>query len=63
MFDDEQYISLEMVSARVNLSERFIREKTKAGKIPHLIVGGRLRFQVKSVRAALKDMEQGGGGK
>lgn len=50
---DKNYISLEKVAGQLSLPQKFIREKAKAGKIPHLIVGSRLRFQLKAVRAAL----------
>lgn len=52
------YISLEKVAREVNLPQRYIRKETEAGKIPHLVVGGRLRYQLKAVRAALERIEQ-----
>jgi hypothetical protein len=52
MIDDE-YTSLEKVSRQLRLPQSYIRQQTEAGKIPHLIVGGRLRYQVKAVREAL----------
>lgn len=52
MFDNE-YISLEKVAGQLNLPQRYIRELSKAGKIPHLIVGGRLRFSLAAVQVAL----------
>jgi len=53
MMADDEYISLEKVSRRLRLPQRYIRQETEAGKIPHLIVGGRLRYQEKAVREAL----------
>ena len=52
MIDDE-YISLEKVSRQLRLPQKYIRQQTEAGKIPHLVVGGRLRYQVRAVREAL----------
>lgn len=52
MFDAE-YITLEKVARQLNLPKRYIRDLTKAGKIPHLIVGGRMRFNLPLVQNAL----------
>jgi len=57
MFNNE-YISLDRIATRLHLPQKYIQQQTKAGKIPHLIVGGRLRFQEKAVRAALDKIEQ-----
>ena len=57
MIDDE-YTSLEKVSRQLRLPQSYIRQQTEAGKIPHLIVGGRLRYQVKAVREALSRIER-----
>jgi hypothetical protein len=56
MFDNE-YVSLEKVAGQLNLPQRYLRELTNAGKIAHLLVGGRLRYQVKGVREALSLIE------
>ncbi len=64
MFEN-QYISLEKVAAQVKLPQKFIREQAEAGMIPHLVVGGRLRFHLETVQVALdrlaKKMISGGG--
>ena len=57
MFENE-YISLEKVAGQVNLPQRYIRQQSKAGKIPHLVVGGRLRYKLKVVRVALEQIER-----
>lgn len=57
MFNDE-YIQLELISARLNLPEKYLKELVEDGKIPYLAVGKRKRFQEQAVRAALNDIEQ-----
>lgn len=58
MFKNE-YISLELISARLNLPEKYLKELIEEGKIPYLAVGKRKRFQEQAVRAALSEIEQG----
>ena len=57
MFDDG-YISLEHIAALAGLSQKFIRDQVKAGKIPYLMVNGRMKFQENHVRGALEQLEQ-----
>jgi len=57
MFENE-YISLEKVAGQLNLPQSYIRRQTESGKIPHLLVGGRLRYQLRAVRAALDKIEK-----
>ena len=57
MFENE-YVSLEKVARQLNLPQGYIRKLTKAGENPYLYVGGRLRYQVKSVGEALSRIEQ-----
>lgn len=52
MFDAE-YITLEKVAGQLNLPKRYIRDLGRAGKIPHLIVGGRMMFNLPLVQNAL----------
>jgi len=47
------YYSLEGVAAKLHLPQKFIRTLAEEGKIPHLIVGGRMRFNPAAVQAAL----------
>lgn len=54
----DTYISLEKVAGQVNLPQRYIRKLTKEGKIPHLVVSGRYRYQLTNVRQALLEIEQ-----
>ena len=57
MFEDE-YISLEKVAGQVGLPQKYIRKLTETGKIPHLVVGSRLRFQLRTVRDSLSRIEK-----
>lgn len=57
MFDDD-YISLESISARLNLSVKYLQQKVKVGQIPFLTVGKRKRFRESAVREALAKIER-----
>jgi hypothetical protein len=56
---DEGYITLEHLSGRLNLPEKFLRTLAMKGVIPSLNVNGRLRFSEQQVRDAL-DREAAG---
>lgn len=57
MFDNE-YISLESVSARLNLSVKYLQQQIEVGQIPYLTVGKRKRFRESAVRESLKKIER-----
>ena len=48
------YMSLDALAARLGLPRNFLREQVRRGTIPHLRVGGRLRFEESAVRDALR---------
>lgn len=52
MFEDG-YISLENLSGRLNLPQKFLRTLADTGDIPCLNVNGRLRFSEQQVREVL----------
>lgn len=56
MFEN-QYISLELISAKLNLPEKYLSELVIQGKIPYLSVGKRKRFKEQAVRTALNRIE------
>jgi len=49
-----EYLSLDVLSKRLRLPRRFLREEASAGRIPCLKVGGRLRFEEAAVAEALR---------
>jgi excisionase family DNA binding protein len=49
-----QYLPLDALAARLNLSARYLRQLADAKKIPSLDVNGRRRFDEQDVRDALK---------
>jgi excisionase family DNA binding protein len=51
---DTRYISLHALAARLGLPQRFLREQARRGVIPHLCVGGRMRFEEGAVCEALR---------
>ena len=51
---DARYISLDTLAARLGLPRTFLREQPRLGVIPHLYVGGRMRFEESAVREALR---------
>lgn len=58
MFFDNEYMTLDRISTRLNLSKKFLQQQIKAGKIPHLVVKDKLRFREDAVRKALEKIEQ-----
>jgi len=48
------YISLDVLAARLGLPRTFLRRQADGGVIPHLRVGGRMRFEESAVREALR---------
>ena len=55
-----QYLSLERLSAILNLPQSYLRKLAKQKQIPFLDVSGRMRFQEKDVREALTKMAECG---
>lgn len=55
-FGPSGFVSLECLSSWVNLPKEYLRELAKKGQIPHLVVGGRRRFNVWQVTQALKNV-------
>ena len=53
-----EYSSLELISARLNLPEGYLKELVEEGRIPYLAVGKRKRFQLNTVRTALDKIEK-----
>lgn len=58
MFFDNEYMTLDRISTRLNLSKKFLQEQIKVGKIPHLVIKDKLRFREEAVREALEKIEQ-----
>lgn len=58
MYNDNDYLSIAALSGRLGLSEAYLKEQATAGRIPFLIVKGRRKFNVGTVRAALDKIEQ-----
>ncbi|MBN2512718.1 MAG: excisionase family DNA-binding protein [Sedimentisphaerales bacterium] len=55
------YISLEALAARLQLPKAYLRRLAAENQIPHLIVGGRYRFNPIAVQAALDRLAEKGG--
>jgi len=51
---DRRFITLSRLAARLGLPRRFLREQARRGLIPHLLVGGRMRFEEAAVCEALR---------
>jgi len=51
---DQRYVTLEVLATRLGLPRRFLREQTRCGAIPCLLVGGRMRFEESAVCEALR---------
>lgn len=56
-----KYISLEVLAIKLNLPQAYIRQLIAKGKIPHLNVNGRLRFNPAAVQQALDRLAAEGG--
>lgn len=56
--ENTEFISLEALSVTLGLPRKYLRELSDTGKIPHLNVNGRLRFNAAQVRHALVEMAQ-----
>ena len=52
----EKFVALDNLAAALGLPRRFLRQLAEQGSIPHLVVGGRLRFDETEVRAALAEL-------
>jgi len=52
--ETHEFLSLDELATRLRLPRSYIREQAKRGGIPHLCVGGRLRFEEAAVRDALR---------
>lgn len=55
MFEDG-YITLDLLTTRLNLPRAYLQGLVEQGKLPFLSVRGRCRFSEVEVRAALKEM-------
>lgn len=53
-----EYISLECLALRVGLPQSYLRGLIREGRLPHLVVGGRKRFNESSVCEVLHKIEQ-----
>lgn len=51
--DNPQLVSLPALAEALKLPERWIKAEADAGRIPHLRIGKRYRFNRKAVEAAL----------
>jgi hypothetical protein len=51
-----QYISLEILSAKTNLPQKYLKELSGKDLIPYLNVNGRLRFNPSAVQEALDNL-------
>lgn len=58
MYNDIEYLSIAALSGRLGLSEAYLKEQATAGRIPFLIVKGRRKFNVSTVRESLSRIEQ-----
>jgi excisionase family DNA binding protein len=52
--ETHEYVSLDELATRLRLPRSYLREHPKRGAIPHLRIGGRLRFEETAVRGALR---------
>lgn len=55
-FGPSGFVSLACLSSWVNLPKEYLRELATKGQIPHLVVGGRRRFNVWQVTQAMKNI-------
>ena len=53
------FLSLEKLATRLGLPRKFLKSLAIEGEIPHLTVGGRLRFREDQVQAALAALAEG----
>lgn len=53
-----QYISLDVLSTKLNLPHPYLNNLAETGQIPFLDVNGRKKFQENSVREALSMVEK-----
>ena len=52
--ETHEFLPLDELATRLRLPRSYLREQAKHGAIPHLCVGGRLRFEEAAVRDALR---------
>ena len=52
--ETREYVSLDELATRLRLPRSYLREQAKRGAIPHLCIGGRLRFEQTAVCDALR---------
>ena len=55
----QSYLPLEPMARRVGVPLRFLRELARAGRVPHLKVGGRLLFSPVQVQLTLAEIAAG----
>ena len=56
----QEYISLEVLAAKLRLPLKYLRKLAKTNKIPSLNVNGRLRFNPDAVQEALDKIAANG---
>jgi predicted transcriptional regulator len=59
--ETKQYISVEVLSAKTKLPQKYLKELAKKNVIPALNVNGRLRFNPEAVQQALDKLAAKGG--
>lgn len=58
MFFDNAYITIDSLTTRLGLPEKYLLDLADAGKIPALTIKGKRRFREKAVVKALAEIEQ-----
>ena len=53
------YLPLDALACRLALPKTFLKRLAQSGRIPHLEVGGRLRFNESQVSVALAKLAEG----
>lgn len=56
----DRLFTAEEIAHLLSVPERWVREHTRSGLIPHLRLGRYVRYRQESVMARLADQEQGG---
>jgi len=60
--ETKEYISLEILAAKLRLPQSYLRNLVENSQIPALKVNGRLRFNFEAVEKALADIAAKGSG-
>ncbi len=59
MYDLNEYLSLDALSATLSLPRQYLKRLAVGGKIPFLLVGSRMRFNLVSVKESLTQLAAG----